>query len=189
MAADQTVSELDVDVRPSKRPRLSSTPTSMSGLPPPPPSCSSPLTPPPPSPEKPVLSFRPLPLPLLLLSLPAILILPPNHPLHDESLRLSVVALRKCLHIKALSPETECRAWATLAQVGLQVVGSRLSASSRERHAWARNVEAEVRTTELPKLRYDPIHFQIDRAITKCVRLFFLLAFPLYQCQSFCRAC
>lgn len=62
-----------------------------------------------------------------------------------------MVALRKCLQIKALSPETECRAWATLAQVGLQVVGSRLSISSHERHAWARNIEAEI-----------------DRAITKC---------------------
>lgn len=134
--------ELDADGRPSKRPRLFSTPISTPGLAPP--SSSSPLTPLPTSPEKPGLPFRPLPLPLLLLSLPAILILPPTHPLHDESLRLSVMALRRCLHMKALSPEMECRAWTTLAQVGLQVIGSRLSASSDERHAWARNIEAEV---------------------------------------------
>ena len=47
--------------------------------------------------------------------------------------------------MKALSPEIECRAWTTLAQVGLQVIGGQLSASSHERHAWARNIEAEVR--------------------------------------------
>ena len=49
--------------------------------------------------------------------------------------------------MKALSPEIECRAWTTLAQVGLQVIGSQLFASSNERHAWARNIEAEVRST------------------------------------------
>jgi hypothetical protein len=108
------------------------------------PSRPQPLTPVLPSPEKPVPRFKPVPLPLLLLSLPAILILPPDHLLHDESLRLSVVALRRCLHMRALSPEIECRAWTTLAQVGLQVIGSRLSVSPHGRHAWARNIEAEV---------------------------------------------
>lgn len=146
MAADPIPQGLDLDLRPSKRPRLSVTPTPTSELAPP--SCSSPLTPLPSAPERPVLSkFRPLPLPLLLLSLPAILILPPNHPLHDESLRLSVVALRRCLLIRALSPEIECRAWTTLAQVGLQVIGSQLSTSSHDCHGWARNIEAEVRIT------------------------------------------
>lgn len=143
MAADPIPRGLDPDVRPLKRPRLPTMPTPMAALTPP--SCSSPLTPLPSPKEKPLLSLRPLPLPLLLLSLPAILILPPSHHLHDESLRLSMVALRKCLLIKALSPEIECRAWTTLAQVGLQAVGSQLSASSHERHAWARNIEAEVR--------------------------------------------
>jgi len=146
MTADQNSRGLDLDVRPSKRPRLSATPAPMSRLTIS--SCSSPLTPLPSPPEKPVLPFRPLPLPFLLLSLPAILILPPNNPLHDESLRLSVVALRRCLLMRALSPEMECRAWTTLAQVGLQVIGSRLFASSHEHHAWARNIDAEVRTTK-----------------------------------------
>ena len=146
MAADPISRGPDLDVRPPKRPKLSATPAPMSRLPHP--SCSSPLTPLSSPPEKPILPFRPLPLPFLLLSLPAILILPPNHPLHDESLRLSVVALRRCLLMKALSPEMECRAWTTLAQVGLQVIGSRLSASPHERHAWARNIDAEVRTTK-----------------------------------------
>lgn len=145
MAADSILRGPDPDVRPLKRPRLFATPTPMSGFPSP--SRSSPLTPLPSSPEKPVLPFRPLPLPLLLLSLPAILILPPNHLLHDESLRLSVLALRRCLLMKALSPEIECRAWTTLAQVGLQVIGSRLSGSPHKCHAWARNIEAEVQTT------------------------------------------
>lgn len=144
MAADPVSREPDLDVRPPKRPKLFVASTPLSGLAPP--SCSSPLSSLPLSPEKPVSPFRPLPLPLLLLSLPAILVLPPNHPLHDESLRLSVVALRRCLLMRALSPEVECRAWTTLAQVGLQVIGSRLSASPHERHAWARNTEAEVRT-------------------------------------------
>ncbi|KAF9651557.1 hypothetical protein BDM02DRAFT_3090718 [Thelephora ganbajun] len=148
MAADPNPQGLDPDVRPPKRPRFSLSPIPTSRLAPP--SCSSPNIPLPSSLEKPVLPLRPLPLPLLLLSLPAILILPPSHLLHDESLRLSVVALRKCVLMRALSPEIECRAWTTLAQVGLQVIDSRLSASSHERHAWARNMEAEV-----------------DRAITK----------------------
>ena len=143
MAADPVPREQDLNVLPPKRPRLFATPTPAFGLAPP--SCSSPLTPLLSSPEKPVSPFRPLPLPLLLLSLPAILILPPSHPLHDESLRLSVVALRRCLLMRALSPEIECRAWTTLAQVGMQVIGSRLFASSHERHAWARDIEAEVR--------------------------------------------
>ena len=142
MAADPTSWGLDLDIRPPKRPKLSTAPTSIFAPSP----WSSLPTPLSSSPEKPVLPFRPLPLPLLLLSLPAILILPPSHLLHDESLRLSVVALRKCIHMRALPPEIECRAWTTLAQVGLQVIGSQLSASSHERHAWARNIEAEVRT-------------------------------------------
>ena len=142
MATDLILRGLDLDVRPPKRRKLSVAPTPVSVLTLP--SCSSPLTPLPSSPEKLISPFRPLPLPLLLLSLPAVLILPPSHPLHDESLRLSVVALRRCLLTRALPPEIECRAWTNLAQVGLQVIGSGLSTSSHERHAWARNIEAEV---------------------------------------------
>jgi len=73
--------------------------------------------------------------------------------------------------MRALSPEVECRAWTTLAQVGLQVIGSRLSVSSHERHAWARNIEAEVRPTRYsPEPSSDLIRLQVDRAITKGVR-------------------
>ena len=61
--------------------------------------------------------------------------------------------------MRALSPEIECRAWTTLVQVGLQVISSRLSVSSHERHAWARNIEAEVRTIKrLLRPSSDPIH-------------------------------
>jgi len=52
--------------------------------------------------------------------------------------------------MRALSPEIECRAWTTLAQVGLQVIGSKMSTSSHERHSWARNIEAEVGIIERP---------------------------------------
>lgn len=149
MAAGLIYRVPDLDIRSSKRPRLSAAQTPSSGLPAP--SSLSPLTPLSSSPEKPGLPLRPLPLPLLLLSLPDILMLPPNHPLHDESLRLSVVALRKCLLVRALSPEIECRAWTTLAQIGVQVIGSHLSASSHERHMWARNIEAEVRMIKHPR--------------------------------------
>lgn len=73
--------------------------------------------------------------------------------------------------MSALSPEIECRAWTILAQVGLQVIASQLSASPHERHAWARNVEAEVGTItrSLGWLTY-LTHLQVDRAITKGVR-------------------
>ena len=80
--------------------------------------------------------------------------------------------------MRALSPEIECRAWTTLAQVCLQVIGSRLSASPHERHTWARNIEAEVRTSNVHSgPDSDPIHLQVDRAITKGVR-------DIYHCGS-----
>jgi hypothetical protein len=74
--------------------------------------------------------------------------------------------------MSALSPEIECRAWTILAQVGLQVIASQLSASPHERHAWARNVEAEVGTdnTFTLGLLTHLAHLQVDRAITKGVR-------------------
>lgn len=83
-----------------------------------------------------------LPAPHLLLSLPALLIHPPSHPHHPHSLHLSLVALRKCLTLKALTPDLECRAWSALAEVGFRVVGGGFSTSAD--HMWANGVDTEV---------------------------------------------
>ncbi|OBZ65158.1 hypothetical protein A0H81_14826 [Grifola frondosa] len=87
-------------------------------------------------------SLRPLPPAILLVSLPALLVHPPNHRLYPHSLFLSLASLRKCLALPALSPEIECRAWTGLAEIGMKVIGGGLSQS--EEHPWAKDIEAEV---------------------------------------------
>lgn len=86
--------------------------------------------------------LTPLPAAHLLLSLPGLLIHPPSHPLHPHSLHLSLIALRRCLTLKALTPELECRAWCALAEVGMRVIGGGFSTSAD--HMWATGVENEV---------------------------------------------
>ncbi|KAG1902737.1 uncharacterized protein F5891DRAFT_1215571 [Suillus fuscotomentosus] len=71
---------------------------------------SSSLTPPPYSPKLyPTPALRPLPPAILLLALPGLLALPPTHP--DFAL-------------PALAPDIECRAWTSLAEVGMRVMES-----------------------------------------------------------------
>ncbi|KAK7051469.1 hypothetical protein VNI00_004443 [Paramarasmius palmivorus] len=79
---------------------------------------------------------------VMLVSLPGLLIHPPNHPLHAHSLCISLLAIRKCLQVPNLSPDVECRAWTSLAELGMAVVGSGLS--NDDDHIWAKGIENEI---------------------------------------------
>ncbi|KAJ3857269.1 hypothetical protein EV368DRAFT_77885 [Lentinula lateritia] len=103
---------------------------------------SSPLTEPDVQDEEEKLSLNPLPDSILLLSMPSILIHPPNHQLHAHSLCMSLLALRRCLKIPGLSPDIECRALTSLAEVGMIVIDGGFS--QQEQHVWANGIEPEV---------------------------------------------
>ncbi|KAF7793576.1 hypothetical protein EIP86_004690 [Pleurotus ostreatoroseus] len=135
----------DDSSRPSKRPRIElslSQETSSSTLTPPP---SSPLDATEDLPESSAAqhpTLRPLPEPVLLVTLPRLLIHPPNHRNYIKSLFLSLCSLRRCLTLLGLSPEIECQAWLGLAELGMKVVHGGLS--QNEAHPWATGIEAEV---------------------------------------------
>ncbi|KAK0209314.1 hypothetical protein DFS33DRAFT_1498375, partial [Desarmillaria ectypa] len=86
--------------------------------------------------------LTPLPPSLLLLSLPGILIHPPTHRYHAQSLCLSLLALRRCLSLPNLTPEVECRAWTAIVEIGMLVIGGGFS--QNEDHLWAKGIEIEV---------------------------------------------
>ncbi|OCH87544.1 hypothetical protein OBBRIDRAFT_796085 [Obba rivulosa] len=113
----------DDNPRPSKRTRLESVSKA------------------PPS-EASAAALTPLPPPVLLVSLPGLLAHPPNHRFYVQSLYLSILALRKCLSLPALSPEIECRAWTQLAELGMKAVDGGLSVNAA--YPWAKGIEAEV---------------------------------------------
>lgn len=94
------------------------------------------------TPSQNLSAFRPLPPPILLLALPALLAHPPGHEHYPLSLFLSLRALRTCLEFKTLTPDVECRAWTGLAEVGLRVINSGFTTSGE--HVWANGIEAEV---------------------------------------------
>ncbi|KAF8816161.1 hypothetical protein BYT27DRAFT_7128066 [Phlegmacium glaucopus] len=87
---------MDDEPRPSKRQRTSS----LSG---------------------PTIELTPLPRSALLLSLPSLLLHPPNHQHHTRSLWLSLFALRKCLTLPTLEPYEECRALTEVAEIGFKI--------------------------------------------------------------------
>lgn len=87
-------------------------------------------------------SYSPLPDSILLLNLPSILIHPPNHPLHAQSLCMSLLALRRCLEIPGLSPDVECRALTSLAEIGMTVIDGGFN--TLKEHVWAHGIETEV---------------------------------------------
>jgi hypothetical protein len=103
---------------------------------------SSPLTELPSS--SPTHALKPLPTDILLLSLPAILAHPPNHRFYAQSLALSLTALRRCLKIDALSPESECRAWAGFAEIGIRAIDAEFHSITE--YTWAHGVVEEVST-------------------------------------------
>ncbi|KAI9457358.1 hypothetical protein HD554DRAFT_2301887 [Boletus coccyginus] len=124
----------DFNPRPQKRQRMDHTADRAgSPVPPPPPSSVS---------LQPLSTFRPLPPPVLLLALPALLAHPPSHEHYPLSLFLSLRALRTCLELKTLTPDVECRAWTGLAEVGLRVINSGFTTSGE--HPWANGITAEV---------------------------------------------
>jgi len=87
---------MDGNPRPSKRQRTSSLSTS-------------------------AIELTPLPRSALLLSLPSLLLHPPNHRNHTRSLWLSLFALRKCLTLPNIEPYEECRALTEVAEIGFKI--------------------------------------------------------------------
>ena len=87
---------MDDNPRPSKRQRISSPSTS-------------------------AIELAPLPHSTLLLSLPSLLLHPPNHRNHTRSLWLSLFALRKCLTLSSLEPYEECKALTEVAEIGFKI--------------------------------------------------------------------
>jgi hypothetical protein len=88
--------------------------------------------------------------PQLLLSLPALLALPPTHAHHILSLRLSLLAMRRCLQLRScaaagMTPDIECRAWTAFVELGMKIVGAGLSGGGAEGEEWARGLENEAR--------------------------------------------
>ncbi|KAH9486026.1 hypothetical protein JR316_0000090 [Psilocybe cubensis] len=65
--------------------------------------------------------LKPLPLDILLLSLPHLLAHPPTHRQHTRSVILSLSALRGYLAQPNLEPRLECRAWTELAEAGFRL--------------------------------------------------------------------
>jgi hypothetical protein len=88
-------------------------------------------------------SLSPIPTPILLLSLPRLLLQPPNHPQHVLSLSLSLCAIRKCLEIDGLDSDIECRAWTAFAELASLVISGGFHRNPDE-HPWAQGVETEV---------------------------------------------
>jgi hypothetical protein len=86
--------------------------------------------------------LAPLPPAILLISLPALLIHPPNHRHHVHSLCLSLLSIRKCLSLQSLDPDIECRAWTALVEIGMNVIAGGFSQS--DEHPWAKGIEIEV---------------------------------------------
>ncbi|KAI9459289.1 hypothetical protein HD554DRAFT_2137625 [Boletus coccyginus] len=124
----------DLNPRPQKRQRVDHTADSAgSPVPPPPPPSTS---------LQPLSTFRPLPPPVLLLALPALLAHPPSHEHYPLSLFLSLRALRTCLELKSLTPDVGCRAWTGLAEVGLRVINGVFTTTGE--HPWANGITAEV---------------------------------------------
>lgn len=82
--------------------------------------------------------------------IPTVPIHPPNHPLHLRSLSLSLESLRKFVVLDVLDPDVECKAWCSLAEVGMMVVKAGFTTDVPE---WAVGVEDEVRGVLEPTLK------------------------------------
>ncbi|KDQ51183.1 hypothetical protein JAAARDRAFT_41451 [Jaapia argillacea MUCL 33604] len=113
-------------------------------------------------------SFTRLPHPILLISMPALLVHPPSHRFHIQSLFSSLTAIRKCISMDSLNLDIECRAWTAFAELGMNVVAGGLS--EREYCSWAKGVEPEVEkaigkglliTQKHPSLRPYRLHLSL----------------------------
>jgi hypothetical protein len=106
---------MDVDARPLKRLKLTTSESSLTNALVPTPAASTP------APAAPSHLPTALPLPVLLLSLPALLLQPPTYQAnYFKSLSLSRLAFQRCLAIQSLDSDIECRAWTGLAEVGFR---------------------------------------------------------------------
>jgi hypothetical protein len=83
-----------------------------------------------------------LPLPVLLVTLPGLIIHPPNHRYHAYSLCLALLAVRRCLKFPNLPPDIQCRAWTALAEVGMTVIAGGFS--DNDDHPWAKGIQNDV---------------------------------------------
>lgn len=94
--------------------------------------------------------LRPLPAPVLLSSLPSLLMHPPIHRLHPTSLMLSLTSVKKLLSAPALNPDVECRAWTMWAEIGMCIIDG----GYHERNdcsEWAGKIVGEVRRVFLKR--------------------------------------
>ncbi|KAI5120577.1 hypothetical protein M0805_002527 [Coniferiporia weirii] len=87
-------------------------------------------------------ALEPLPPSELLLAVPGLLAVPPNHRSQITSYVLSLAALRKCLALGSLPPDTECQAWTAFAELGLKIV--RAGWTRNDRYPWASSLEIDV---------------------------------------------
>ncbi|KAH6911011.1 hypothetical protein BKA70DRAFT_1099641 [Coprinopsis sp. MPI-PUGE-AT-0042] len=109
---------MDIDTRPLKRMKLTTSESSLSNALVPTTTASTPT---PAVPVAPAQMPTALPLPLLLLSLPALFLQPPTYqPTYFKSLSLSRLAFQRCLAMQSLDSDVECRAWTGLAEVGIR---------------------------------------------------------------------
>ena len=79
----------------------------------------------------------------VLLALPGLCAVPPNHSSHILSYMISLRSLRACLAQGSLTPDVECRAWTAYAEIGCKIIGA--GWSTNEAYPWARGLENEVR--------------------------------------------
>lgn len=80
---------------------------------------------------------------ILLLTLPGLLAVPPNHRASVTGYAISLAALRKCIALGNLSPDEECRAWTGLAEIGFRLV--KAGWSRNDSLTWAKGLDLEVR--------------------------------------------
>ena len=78
----------------------------------------------------------------VLLALPNVLSVPPNHKSSIASYGVSLSAMRKCLSLSGLPSDIECRTWTTFAELGLRVI--KAGWSEDEQLRWASTLPTEV---------------------------------------------
>ena len=79
----------------------------------------------------------------LLLGLPMVLSVPPNHKDYIASFQISIAALKLCCSLESLPPDVECRAWTALAEIGLKAI--RAGWTNSTYFPWAQSLELDVR--------------------------------------------
>ncbi|THH27936.1 hypothetical protein EUX98_g6250 [Antrodiella citrinella] len=113
--------------------------------------------------------LKPLSPSALLTALPGLLMHPPNHKSYLLSLEVSMNALRRCLdavqHGQAgMAPETECRAWTGLAEVGMRLVGAGMGRGVVEAEVDRALSKAGMISQKHPSLRPFKLHVSLLQA-------------------------